>query len=337
MVGDAMTPANTATLHKQHQTDPRHGKAEPPRYPVVLAHGLLGFSELPLGTLGSISYWNGISPAFSAHSITHVTTSVPPTHSIQDRAAVLARAILDKARDTPINIVAHSMGGLDARYMISCLKPHGVDVRSLVTVATPHRGSAFADYVLGGLHRKQSLHESTGGGRTKDIQSRVQRNEEGLTREDVAAAERETEKLGWWDLRNLYWAMERMGLGTDAFSQLTQGHMCGRFNPTVQDVESVRYFSYGAALTSPPPLLSPFRLPYRIISSEEGPNDGLVSVESSRWGEYKGTLVGVSHLDLINWSNRLRWTVRGWMGMEKPFNAVAFYLDIANMLAKEGL
>jgi hypothetical protein len=31
------------------------------------------------------------------------------------------------------------------------------------------------------------------------------------------------------------------------------------------------------------------------------------SVSSSQWGEYKGTLIGVSHLDLINWTNRLKW------------------------------
>ena len=42
-----------------------------------------------------------------------------------------------------------------------------------------------------------------------------------------------------------------------------------------------------------------FRPSHRIIEKEEGPNDGLVSVESSMWGDYKGTLEGVSHLDLI--------------------------------------
>ena len=45
----------------------------------------------------------------------------------------------------------------------------------------------------------------------------------------------------------------------------------------------------------------------------------------------------VNHLDLINWSNNFAWTVKGWMGVERRFNAVAFYLGIADMLAKEGL
>lgn len=71
---------------------------------------------------------------------------------------------------------------------------------------------------------------------------------------------------------------------------------------------SPRYFSYGA--TFEPSLWSSFRYSHGIVEKEEGPNDGLVSVESSKWGGddgYKGTLIGVSHLDLINWTSRLRW------------------------------
>uniref|UniRef100_A0A0B7KEQ9 Uncharacterized protein n=1 Tax=Bionectria ochroleuca TaxID=29856 RepID=A0A0B7KEQ9_BIOOC len=104
----------------------------------------------------------------------------------------------------------------------------------------------------------------------------------------------------------------RAGFGTQAFSQLTREYMTQTFNATVRDRDDVRYFSYGAMMDEPA-LLSP------------------------RWGTYKGTLVGVSHLDLINWSNRVRWTVREWMGVKRTFNAIAFYLDIADMLAKEGL
>ena len=113
--------------------------------------------------------------------------------------------------------------------------------------------------------------------------------------------------------------------------------MSKEFNPNTQDVPDVKYYSFGAAVQQAPPLLSPFRRSWSIVRDMEGDNDGLVSVSSSRWGDYRGTLMGVSHLDLINWSNRLRWTLREWMGMKKTFNAVALYLDIADMLAKEGL
>ncbi|KAI4208283.1 MAG: hypothetical protein LQ346_000163 [Caloplaca aetnensis] len=68
-----------------------------------------------------------------------------------------------------------------------------------------------------------------------------------------------------------------------------------------------RYFSYGASVE--PALWSVFRQSHRIVKIAEGSNDGLVSVASSKWGDYKGTLVNVSHLDLINWTNRLRWLV----------------------------
>lgn len=68
-----------------------------------------------------------------------------------------------------------------------------------------------------------------------------------------------------------------------------------------------RYFSYGSVVH--PSFWSMFRQSHRIIEREEGPNDGLVSVASSQWGKYQGTLVDVSHLDLINWTNRLRWLV----------------------------
>ncbi|CAI4215059.1 unnamed protein product [Parascedosporium putredinis] len=191
----------------------------------------------------------------------------------------LGRELLDEFSELKkeyVNIVAHSMGGLDARYMLSCLAPSNVRVASLVTIATPHRGSIIADRVLDGLGGERGL-------------------------------ERATRLLG------------RVGLEMTGVEQLTRRYMSEEFNPI------------------PPSLMNPFRWSFDLLREEEGPNDGLVSVESSRWGTYEGTLMDVSHLDLINWSNNIAWTVKGWMGMERRFNAIAFYLGIADMLAKEGL
>ncbi|PON26090.1 hypothetical protein TGAM01_v205034 [Trichoderma gamsii] len=272
-----------------------------PKYPIVLAHGLLGFSELRVSALlPPIEYWHGIKQALTQNNCAVITASVPPSGSIEERAAKLAADIVaqtsrDKHETPTVNIIAHSMGGLDARYMISRLKPvlQNVRVASLVTIATPHRGSPFADYLV----------------------------ERGA---------------GPIHLPRLYSIIRRAGLGTSAFGQLTTRYMREEFNTKVLDDEAVRYFSYGAAIDEPS-LLGAFRLPYGVVGRAEGENDGLVSVESSRWGVYRGTLMGVSHLDLINWSNRAAWTVREWMGMKRTFNAVAFYLDVADMLAKEGL
>ncbi|KAK3682151.1 Alpha/Beta hydrolase protein, partial [Podospora appendiculata] len=267
-----------------------------PKYPVVLAHGLLGFAELKLAGsyLPSIRYWRGIQEALTARGVEVITASVPPSGSIEDRAAKLAEDIEAQAQGRSVNIVAHSMGGLDARYMVSQLRPAGVDVKSLVTVATPHHGSAFADYVI--------------------------------------------DEIGPHYLPRVYGMWERAtGWEPAAFAQLTRKYMEHDFNPRTPDAPGVRYFSYGAMIRNRPPLLSPFRLSHRVIQRAEGPNDGMVSVESSKWGTYKGTLLGVNHLDLINWSNRLRFTWQKWMGIPPTFNAIAFYLDIADMLAREKL
>ncbi|KAL7623313.1 lipase 2 [Parahypoxylon ruwenzoriense] len=264
-----------------------------PKYPIVLAHGLLGFAELHVarGWLPSIQYWRGISDALKANGIQVITATVPPSGSIEQRAERLAHCIAEVAQDRSVNIVAHSMGGLDARYVISHLRPKNVDVRSLTTIASPHRGSAFADYVFEGLGPDR--------------------------------------------LARVYKFAKGVGLDTGAFEQLTRTYMTQVFNPQTPDNPDVRYFSYGAMINQP--LFSPFRHSHKIITDLEGPNDGLVSVESSKWGSYKGTLVGVSHLDLINWTNRIGWRLRKLMGQGPTFNAIAFYLDIADTLAREDL
>ncbi|KKA29715.1 hypothetical protein TD95_005352 [Thielaviopsis punctulata] len=263
-----------------------------PKHTIVLAHGLFGFSQLALGPLPPVHYWHGIEAALTAHNIRVVTTAVPPSASIQRRANGLARQIAQLCPNEPVNIIAHSMGGLDARCMISSLRPAHVDVKALVTVATPHHGSPVADFLL--------------------------------------------QEMPLLPVEHIYRVLRRVGLGTEAFAQLTTGYMRDTFNVLTPDVSGVQYFSYGAT-TPRPPLWSPFWLSHRIIRRREGANDGLVSVQSSRWGTYKGSLVDVSHLDLINWRNMMTRTARYVMGRQEGFNAVAFYLAIADMLAKEGL
>ncbi|MCJ1299462.1 hypothetical protein MMC08_002254 [Hypocenomyce scalaris] len=246
---------------------------ETPKNPIVLAHGLFGFDQLHLAgsIFPGVHYWRGITEALAANGIEVITATVPPSGSIEERAKKLGEDIEKKAGRKSVNIIAHSMGyavfisdGLDSRYMISRLELPNVKVLSLTTIASPHRGSAFADYMF--------------------------------------------EQIGPDRLPKIYKVLKFVHMETGAFSQLTRKYMREDFNPRTPDREGVRYFSYGA--TVEPSLWSTFRQSNRIVAREEGPNDGLVSVESSKWGGeagYKGTLVGVSHLDLINWTNRLRW------------------------------
>lgn len=47
------------------------------------------------------------------------------------------------------------------------------------------------------------------------------------------------------------------------------------------------------------------------------------SVSSSQWGNYKGTLIGVSHLDLINWTNRMKWWLWELTGSKRKYDDAA--------------
>ncbi|KAF1831026.1 alpha/beta-hydrolase [Decorospora gaudefroyi] len=268
-------------------------KYDTPKNTIVLAHGLLGFDELRLAGqfIPGIQYWRGITDALAHKGIEVIVAAVPPSGSIEARSAKLAERIAQQAKGKRVNIIAHSMRGLDSRYMISQLRPTDFKILSLTTIATPHRGSTFADYMF--------------------------------------------ETIGPRRIKRIYKVMEYFGFETGAFAQLTQEYMQSNFNPKTPDAPEVKYYSYGASLE--PERWSVFKPSHAIIKPKEGINDGLVSVYSSQWGEYKGTLIGVSHLDLINWTNRLKWFFWELTGSQRNFNAIAFYLDICDMLAKEDL
>lgn len=91
-----------------------------------------------------------VKEALEADGHIVMVTSVPPFASVRDRALALGQqidAIMAQTGATQVNLIAHSMGGLDARYLISTLG-YGDQVVSLTTISTPHRGSAVADVAL---------------------------------------------------------------------------------------------------------------------------------------------------------------------------------------------
>lgn len=114
---------------------------------MVFVHGLLGFSRMRLAGK-TIDYFRGVRERLASCGVDAHFPAVPPTASIEARAEALAR-YLAGIENGPVHIVAHSMGGLDARHLI-----HRLDdrhrVRSLVTVATPHHGTPLAVWVLEG-------------------------------------------------------------------------------------------------------------------------------------------------------------------------------------------
>src|SRR5947207_14888578 len=92
-----------------------------PRHTIVLAHGLAGFSQIGVRRLRIANYFRGIPEYLTAHGCRVVSAEVPPLGSIEKRAQRLRQVVRDAAGDEKVHVIAHSMGGLDSRHMISRL------------------------------------------------------------------------------------------------------------------------------------------------------------------------------------------------------------------------
>jgi triacylglycerol lipase len=112
------------------------------RHPVVLAHGVLGFDKIAFAGRDH-SYFRGVRGHLVGIGAEVHRPRVSSAASIAVRADELARLVrLIPAKK--VNVIAHSMGGLDARYAIAKL---GLAdrVATLVTIGTPHLGTPLAD------------------------------------------------------------------------------------------------------------------------------------------------------------------------------------------------
>ncbi|KAK3823544.1 MAG: triacylglycerol lipase [Benniella sp.] len=296
----------------------------PARLPIVLCHGFCGFDTLGINPDFQFDYWYGVREALGEIGCRVYTARVPPFAGIEQRAERLC-AYIEKTvpHGSEINLVGHSMGGLDCRFLISHLKSSHFKVRSLTTLGTPHRGSSFANYVM------------------TDIVGQVR--------------------------LEMFWKMMGMvGIERGAADNLTTHYLQNEFNPRTPDDPQVAYFSYGA--TFEPSIFSRFRFSWKVIMDREGPNDGLVSLQSAQWGKFIRAIPNADHLDLMNWINALSWGRARFpwilggsshdpegrpkgafemdnddendkhMPREEPplFNAIELYLEISDMLNKQG-
>ncbi len=111
--------------------------------PVVLVHGLFGFDKI-----ARFHYFRGIAGHLSSLGCTAHAVRLPAAKSVPERARVLVDAIATLPGER-FDLIAHSLGGLDARYALAKL---GLAdrVRSLVTIGTPHRGTPLADLAAEG-------------------------------------------------------------------------------------------------------------------------------------------------------------------------------------------
>lgn len=117
------------------------------RAPIVLVHGLFGFDVFRAFDVELVPYFRGINRFLRRPGNRVFTARLSPTGRLKLRAVQLRRYLDRVAPHEPVHIIAHSMGGLDSRYMIARLGA-SERVLSLTTIGTPHRGTPFADWGL---------------------------------------------------------------------------------------------------------------------------------------------------------------------------------------------
>lgn len=148
-------------------------------YPIILQPGVCRFDVLwnralrvddtEDPRLDNLHYFKGIRTMLRAAGYAVYHSRVAWAAAVSTRAESLrknVRRVLAESGAPKANIIAHSMGGLDARHMLFNDRREGKiheSIASLTTIAAPHAGTAFADWglknfsLLPGLFRKIGL------------------------------------------------------------------------------------------------------------------------------------------------------------------------------------
>lgn len=234
------------------------------RYPVLLLHGVF-FRDFRY-----INYWGRIPEELQKNGAVIFYGNHQSAASVADSGREIAERIRQIMAETgcgKVNIIAHSKGGLDARYAISCLgmAPY---VASLTTINTPHRGCEFADYLLEKIPAGQ---------------------QQAIARTYNAALR----KLG--DFAPDFLAAVR---------DLTSEN-CAALNAEMKTPEGVYIQSVGSSLRKPSGGRFPLNLTTRFVHRFDGENDGLVGKDSFSYGQRFIWLSvpgnrGISHGDMID-------------------------------------
>ena len=213
-------------------------------------------------------YWGRIPKALSDMGVELFYGQQDCWARVEDNAKTIKariRQIIDETGSEKVNIIAHSKGGLEARMVASSLGM-GKAIASITTIGTPHRGSKTIDKLL---KIPDSLF---------NIASFAVDNWIGLIGDTKP---------------NFY-----------AVCQDFSTEYAERFNRENPDVPGVYYQSYAGIMRTP---FSDINLSTAnlIVKLIEGDNDGLVSVDSAKWGDSFTLLTGctnrgISHYDEID-------------------------------------
>ncbi len=243
-----------------------------------------------------LNYWGRIPKELKRNGAAVYYGQQQSAASVEDSGRELAariRAILDETGCEKVNIIAHSKGGLDSRAAIAHAgcAPY---VATLTTINTPHRGCIYAEYLLNKVPE--------------------------AARQKVAAAYNAT--------------LKRLGDENPDFlaavTDLTESACLAR-NETTPDMPGVLYESVMSYCRKARHGKFPLNATYPVVKHFDGKNDGLVSVDSAKWGT-RFTLLepvgkrGISHGDVVDLN---RENIPG-------FDVREFYVNLVADLKKRG-
>ena len=220
--------------------------------------------------------------------------------SIETNAEIIAGridGILSETGSEKVNIIAHSKGGLDAR-MAAYGFECGSRIASITTIATPHHGSKTIDKLF--------------------------------------AIPRPFWNIAAFAVNN--W-IRIVGDKKPDFLKVCENFTTEKmrvFNENVADVPGVYYQSFACVMRHPFSDIS-LSTANAVIKHFEGANDGLVSVDSARWGENftvlrSNSFRGISHLDEVDF-RRHRMTRKKGDGIS---DICDFYVALVEDLRERG-
>ncbi len=276
----------TSTIDKKDKLNYCHTQ-----FPILLVSGMGLTDHHKL-----YNYWGSIPDNLKAHGAATFTAKQLAFTSNYDNALALKYRVfevLEKTNKQKVNIIAHSKGGIEARYMISNLEM-GEHIASLTTLGTPHRGTPLADIVVGKIPVGQFVLA-----RLVNIYARI---------------------MGDNDPDSL---RATIGVTTDGMTQ---------FNREVLDHPKVYYQSYAGHVNKNHTNIL-LKTLASIIYRFGGKNDGIVPIESAKWGTFKGVISdencsSVSHADMVG--------VTRFFGGTSKFDYNKFMLKIAHELMEMG-
>jgi len=265
------------------------------RYPVVLAHGMGASANIELFGMKILEYWYGIDDALEDEGADILITSVNGMDGTVAKAEDFNRQVLEYIAVTgteKINIIGHSHGCIYSRYAIANLGLAPYVV-SHTSMSGPHRGSSVADAIMNGVPEK--FHDAI-----NTLSNSIYSILFGNTNPDSI-------QNGW---------------------DLTRASM-KVFNENTPNDSGIYYQSYASKIKTFDLM---FEIPWLIGLYYEGANDGLVSVESAKWGEFKGVIDGAWWCDGVS----LIEIVNMFLGITPGFDAPALFVDIVEGLKNKG-